>query len=361
MSKLSALSFFVVVQVSSLLLLSTLSAENNSIKEQATSPALMVPTSLPPPLPFEASQGEWGNPESIQKNFKDMDKNNDGKISFEETISYQKSQKEQRKKEEFDRILKSCDKNNDGTISKDEFTPEKNFFDRMGGAVFVEGKNSPEAPFKNTCMLPPFALDIMDFNEDGILTVDEVKRAVMSDKPPTQKAKEKLEKKMNNVEVKRKSKQFKKCDKNQDEMLSLREAVSSKCSIIMFTEEFDAHDSNGDRYISMEEIGKKIKPAMRESDLPPLEALKGMPPLVRLEMIMHECDKNQNEQLETSETLTPRCEVDFSLFESVDHNQNGAIEQNEIQRMHQKENFDRNDKDKDGYIDKAEYKPGLFW
>lgn len=360
MLKLSALSLFVV---SSLFLSSTLYAENKSIiKEQTTSPVLTAPTSLPsPPLPSETSHWEWGNPESIKKSFNNMDKNYDGKISVNETIDYQKIQKEQRKKEEFDQILKNCDKNNDGTISKDEFSPEKNFFDVMGGATPVEGTNSPEELFKNSCMLPPFAMDIMDFNEDGILTTDEVKRAVMSDKPPTKKAKEKLEKKMNSVEVNRKSKQFKKCDKNQDEILSLREAVSSKCSIIMFTEEFDAHDSNGDRYLSTEEIGKKIKPVMRESDLPPLEALNGMPPLVRLEMVMHECDKDQNEQLERSETITARCEVDPSLFEKIDHNQNGSIEQDEMQRMHQKENFDRNDKNKDGFIDKAEFKPDLVW
>ena len=332
----------------STLLSSTLQADTISIEAANNIPAIL---SSPPPLPpIPAEYMPMRSAESLQSAFKKMDKNHDERISFEEQISYRQAQKEKRKEEEFKRIIKDCDKDKNGIISDKEFSAEQAIFGMM----------PTEPPKASLCMLPPFARDIMDFNEDGILTIEEVKRAVMSDKPPTPKAKQKMKNKLQQMEVKQKTKQFDKCDVNQDQLLSLREAFSVNCQITHSTEDYDAHDTNLDNYLSVAEISKKVKSVMPENDLPP-EVLKGMSPLDRLEMSFFQCDKNSDERLDKDETLSTRCNVDPQLFDKVDHNQDNAIEQTEMRQLRIKQSFDRNDKNSNGFLDKSEFKHEMIW
>ncbi len=318
---------------------------------QPSNGAIEVLSSPPPLPPIPEEYLLMGSAKSLQSAFKKMDKNNDDRISFDEQISYQQAQKEKRKLKEFKRIIKDCDKDNNGVISDKEFSAEKALFGMMPTEPHLQ---------TNKCMLPPFARDIMDFNEDGILTIEEVKRAVMSDKPPTPQAKQKVEDKLQQMEVKHKTKQFEKCDVNKDQLLSLREAFSVNCRITNSTEDYDSHDTNLDNYLSVEEISKKVKPITPKNDLPP-EVLKGMSPLDRLEMRFFQCDKNSDERLDKDETRSSACHVEEELFSKADRNQDNAIEQSEMRRLRMQQSFDRNDKNHDGFLDKTEFKPEMIW
>ncbi len=308
--------------------------------------------SSPPPLPpIPEEYMPMGPVKSLQSAFIKMDKNNDERISFDEQISYQQAQKEKRKLEEFKRIIKECDKDNNGVISDKEFSAEQALFGMMPSEPTTQ---------HNKCMLPPFARDIMDFDEDGILTIAEVKRAIMSDKPPTPKAKRKIENKLQQMEVKQKTKQFEKCDINKDQMLSLREAFAVNCQITNSTEDYDAYDTNLDNYLSVEEMGKKVKSIIPENDLPP-EVLKSMSPLDRLEMRFFQCDINSDERLDKDETRSTACHVEAELFSKADRNQDNAIEQSEMRRLRMQQSFEKNDKNHDGFLDKTEFKPEMIW
>ena len=344
MSKLTTKPATLLASLFTIILAVSLHADSMSEKTTSndpvsTSPSAPVPEFIP-----------TGSAESLQSVFKKMDKNHDQRISFEEQMSYQQKQKEKRREEEYKQIIKGCDKDKDGIISDKEFSAEQTIFGMM----------PTEPPNDSQCMLPPFARDIMDFDENGVLTIAEVKRAIMSDKPPTPKAKQKVESKMQEMEAKRKTKQFDKCDTNKDQLLSLREAFSASCQIVHSTEDYDAHDSNLDNYLSVAEIGKKVKPVIPEDNVPP-EVLKGMPPLERLEITFFQCDKNNDERLDKDETVSKHCTVDLQLFDKVDSNQDNAIEQTELRQLRMRQRFDRNDKNKDGFLDISEFTPEMAW
>ena len=341
------------VLISGLLVTAMLSSflHADTIRAQPSNDTAEILSSPPPLPPIPEEYMPMRSSQSLQSAFKKMDKNNDERISFDEQISYQQAQKEKRKLEEFKRIIKECDKDNNGVISDKEFSAEQALFGMMPSEPIAQ---------HNKCMLPPFARDIMDFDEDGILTIAEVKRAIMSDKPPTPKAKQKMENKMQQMEVKQKTKQFKKCDVNKDQLLSLREAFAVNCQITNSTEDYDAHDTNLDNYLSVEEMGKKVKSIIPENDLPP-EVLKSMSPLDRLEMRFFQCDKNSDERLDKDETRSTTCHVEAELFSKADRNQDNAIEQSEMRRLRMHQSFERNDKNHDGFLDKTEFKPEMIW
>lgn len=290
--------------------------------------------------------------------FKSTDLNHDGKISFEELEEFKQLKSQARAKKEANRLLKGCDKNKDGMISLSELPSEEEMTLGMDEIAFLDNAKSMENIMSLRCMFPKEILEIMDFNEDGVITMEEMMQGVSSDRPPNKKVEKKMQKKMQSREAKRRKKEFAKCDANADEILTLREAFSMKCSLHLYTEQFDAYDINSDSVLTIDELAKEIKPLRFEAPVDPefLKRRKKMPPLSRLQTAMYECDKDEDGRLSKSETVGARCEQDLAYFDRVDHNLDGYVTNKEIDRMRSKQSFDRMDKNKNGFLEPKEYK-----
>jgi len=295
-----------------------------------------------------------------KKSFKQVDANSDNKISFDELFQFQEKQKNDRAEKEMNKILTQCDKNKDGMISKNELTKDKDM-ETMMNQVDIYDEEAMEKRMNQQCMFPEEAMDFIDENGDGSVTREEMMQTMHSGRRQNKKSERKMEQKMQKREAKRKEKQFTVCDTNVDSVLSLREVVSMKCGMHMFTEEFDKRDVDKNNHLSIEELTALIKPIKYRAPGEPSEAerRKKMPPLVRLETSMYECDADEDGRLGKNETIEANCEQDMPFFDSVDHNQDGYVSTDEIQRQRMKKHFDRMDKNKDGELDRSEFKGRL--
>lgn len=296
---------------------------------------------------------------SAKNNFNKVDTNSDNKISLDELFQYQEKQKNERAEKEISKMLSQCDKNKDGMISKNELTKEKDM--EMMNQVDIYDEEAMEKRMNQQCMFPEEAMDFLDENGDGSVTREEMLLTMHSGRRPSKKVEQKREQKMQKREAKRKGKQFIVCDANTDSVLSLREVVSMKCGMHMFTEEFDKRDIDKSNYLSLEELTAYMKPMRYRGPGEPSDAerRKRMPPLVRLESAMYECDADEDGRLGKNETIEANCEQDMPFFDRVDHNQDSYISADELQRHRIKKQFDRMDKNKDGELDRSEFKGRL--
>ncbi len=290
--------------------------------------------------------------------FKEMDKNGDAKISFEEFFQFEQLQKKQRAEKEIKRIMSQCDKNKDGSISKEELASEDEMEKYLDPVAYDDFEESERFNVLNKrCMFPREAMDFLDIDGNGSVSHEEMLQANSQDRRPSKKMEQKLEKRMQKREAKRKRKEFSTCDTNGDQLLSLREIVSMKCTIHMFTEQFDAYDKNKDQLLTLDEITADLKPLeFRPPGMPSkAELRKKMSPLMRLESSMYDCDKDGDGRLGKNETIEAECEQDMVFFDSVDYDQDGYISQEELQRVRMKKDFDRLDKNKNGFLEKEEF------
>jgi len=316
------------------------------VKAEKSAPAVESKTSMMRP--------------NVKNNFKTIDANSDNKISLDELFKYQEKQKNDRAEKEISKMLSQCDKNKDGMISKNELTKEKDMA-MMMDQVDIYDEDAMEKRMKQQCMFPEEAMDFLDENGDGSVTREEMLLTMHSGRRPSKKVEKKREQKMQKREAKRKGKQFIVCDTNTDSVLSLREVVSMKCGMHMFTEEFDKRDIDKSDYLSLEELTAYMKPMRYRAPGEPSDAerRKKMPPLMRLETALYECDADEDGRLGKHETIDANCEQDMPFFDSVDHNQDGYISADELQRQRMKKQFDRMDKNKDGELDRSEFKGRL--
>ena len=281
--------------------------------------------------------------------FTQMDSNKDKKVSFDEVFAYRTKEEKRRYESRANRMIKECDKDKDGRVSLKNEIFKLSFDD-------IPSFDTPPKKISE-CHVPKEIIEIFDLNSDGYITKDEFLNSMIQEqgRPPKRirkKQKERLEKRM----IKQQEKQFKRCDKDNNQYLTLREAASMRCNI--FTEMFDARDKDGDALISLQEMTAKIDPLQFDklyNEKPPTKQHK-MPPLISLEIKISECDKNENGKLELSETTTTNCEVDLSFFNTIDRNNDRAVDRQEMKQARMKKGFDRLDKNKDGFLDKKEFK-----
>ncbi len=350
---------FAVVLLSSLLMSSSLFADQNQNQnenEKASKADAAIATQverIPPPVPVRLGK-------MYDNSFKSVDLNKDGKISFDENQEFKKQKKLARAKKETERLIKGCDKNQDGMITLNELPSEDQMQVQLSELSEIDPTETKDLSeiLSSRCMFPKEILEIMDFNEDGVLSAEELLQGVSSERAPNKKIEKKMEKKRLSREAKRRKKEFAKCDTNSDEILTLREAFSMRCSLRLYTEQFDAYDTNNDGILTIDEVAKVVKPVEFEPPEDPeyIKRRKNMPPLARLQAAMYECDKDEDGRLSKSETVGARCEQDLVFFDKVDHNLDGYISNEEIERIRSKKEFDRMDKNKDGFLDAKEYK-----
>jgi len=341
---------FAVVLLSSLLMSSSVFSDQNEKASNVNAAIATQVEHIPPPIPVMLGK-------MYDDSFKSVDLNKDGKISFDENLEFKKQKKQARDKKEIDRLMKGCDKNQDGMITTNELPSEDQMRVQIDEIDPTEVKDLGTL-LSSRCMFPKEILEMMDLNEDGVLTREELLQGIASDRAPNKKIEKKMQKKMLSREAKRRKKEFSKCDTNSDEILTLREAFSMRCSLHLYTEQFDAYDTNNDSILTIDELAKVVKPVEFKPVEDPgyLERIKNMPPLSRLQTAMYECDKDEDGRLSKSETVGARCEQDEVYFDKVDHDLDGYISSEEIDRMRRKKEFDRKDKNKDGFLDVKEYK-----
>jgi len=282
--------------------------------------------------------------------FSKIDSNSDAKVSLDEIYIFRTEENRKRESARAEGIMTSCDTNKDGEIGGDELK-------EFSMDTFDPSTDGGD----DDCRIPAEVIEMMDLDGNGSISKKEIIEGVSQRRRPPKKIRDKVEakqKKRNDERMKKfQREQFERCDNDKDEYLTLREAASMNCN--MYTEMFDARDKNSDSLISEEEMLADVKPPipsgldhspnMRDFD-------PQLPPSVLLDMKMSTCDKNSNGKLELTETASKECEVDLSFFNLVDHNSDGAIDNSETSRMRMKQTFDEMDNDKDGYLDKKEFK-----
>ena len=281
--------------------------------------------------------------------FGKVDVNKDSKVSLDEIIAYRTEANRKRDEARVNKIMKNCDINKDGQIGGDELKEfSMDQFDPM-----VDG--GPD-----DCRIPTQVIEMMDLDGNGFISKKEIIEGTSQHRRPPKNLRKKIESRMKKADDERMKKfqlqQFKDCDKDKDQFLTLREAASMRCNI--YTEMFDARDKDNDSLISEEEMLAKVEhPVFDDEHKPePVKFDHKLPPSVQLERVMHTCDKNENGQLELDETASKKCEVDLSFFNSVDHNNDGTIDYMETERMRMKRTFDQMDDNKDGFLDNKEFK-----
>jgi Ca2+-binding EF-hand superfamily protein len=291
--------------------------------------------------------------------FTKVDVDKDGKVTFDEIYNYRIKEDKKRDEAQAQELFTKCDKNKDGKVGASELK-----------VISFESVDFGANGKPDECSVPKEVIEMMDENGDGFLTKKEVMAMTANRGRPPKKIRERIEKQAEKRREKYQKEQFKRCDKDNDNFLTLREAASMRCSF--YTEKFDAQDKNGDELISLKEMMMDVEPIQFENDLVDDGGMAGgipdgshldarsverqMPPLVKLQIRMSTCDKNDNGKLEMSETAGKKCSIDITFFNSVDHNGDSVIDDSEVNRVRMKQTFDELDSNHDGWLDKKEFK-----
>ncbi len=299
-------------------------------------------------ISFTASATSFIPPEDMEMDnlvssvlFKKVDSNTDNKVSFEEVFQYRVAEEEKQALASANDFFKHCDKNNDGKVGGDEL-------------VKVNLESYMPEIADGGCTAPTEILDMIDFNMDGFITREEIMTTTGRHSKPPPKIRKRLEAQQDKRKKEQELKRFERCDKSKDQYLSFREAASMDCG--MYTEIFDLRDKDGDQLVSKEEMLLEIEEPTFPVEPMPIENKSKMPPLAKLQGAFYQCDKNENGQLELSETVSKACEVDMVFFNSVDINADGAVDESEMEKKRMKQSFDKMDTDNNGYLNIKEFK-----
>ncbi|HIO91426.1 MAG TPA: hypothetical protein EYG68_01095 [Leucothrix mucor] len=281
-----------------------------------------------------------------------IDANNDKKISFDELLAYKTKKTQQRLTNSINALFNRCDKNKDDKIDKTEVVKVNVYSSR----TYYGSYNTYSAPQR--CAFNIDRLNAYDTNEDGVLDRSEAEGAV------SYRPNKKLRKKQQSQEKKRQNRQakesFKRCDKDSDQQLSLREAASMDCNMV--TEQFDAHDKNKDGYLSLKERLLNIKYSDYAKPKKPKNQYASnykpytLTPLDILQSSFYSCDKNTDGRLAKAETASKECVQELWFFNQTDRDDDGFISNKELQTAILKQSFDAMDNDKNGLLEGKEFK-----
>ena len=290
-----------------------------------------------------------------KKFLKKIDSNKDKKVSFDELLAYKTKKQRERLKNNIDRLYKTCDKNKDDKIDKTEVV-KVNF---EAPVIYDDQHNG-----KMACSLNTDKLSAYDNNGDGFIDKKEAEDIVnYRPNKKFRKIQKLRQKKRASIQAK---KSFKHCDKDHDEQLSLREAASINCNMV--TEQFDAHDKNKDGYLSLEERLIEIPyneyaypkgtnpPVVDTFYLPPSDVKYTPTPFDLLQTAFSLCDKNEDGRFAKSEAIGKSCKQEMWFFNQTDRNNDGFINDLELEAATLKNSFEQMDTDKNGFLEGKEFK-----
>ncbi len=290
----------------------------------------------------------------MQLSFEEFDSDNNQKISFKEIQAFQLKKRKERAIKQIERTFQNCDKNNDRKISKDEAISEIDINIR-----------EPHIPVKrSTCHFPVIALEMMDANKDGFLSYKEAVENTI----PTAKQKAIFAKKTasiraskeNEERTKYERKHFQECDKDKDELLSLREATSRICR--MDSDTFFQLDKDEDEMLSLAESSdtQHIRDNHARNKIQE-KHFQDAPPQQKLIMAVHICDADNDGMLSQDEAFHGDCGVESDIFKKYDSNKDGFVDMQESAMIHQHQEFDNLDKNKDGFLNFKEFGKSYYW
>ena len=249
--------------------------------------------------------------------FKIIDKDNSKSISREEILLSFKTPMAMReminrvpkidKLQIFKDRLKRCDKNEDGNISLIEATSRGCY---ITSDTFLQYSPNYKTSFK----------------------IDKVAHA------PKHNKKEEIEY------------DFKKCDSNSDNNLTLVEATSKWCHLT--SDDFIELDRDKNNYLDKREFSQMYAEDVKPPKMP-FKIMKDMPPEAKIHIAFAQCDEDENRKMSRDEAK--KCEISMEIFNRFDYDKSNTIEQNDLETMQRHREFERVDMNSDKKIDQKEF------
>jgi Ca2+-binding EF-hand superfamily protein len=250
--------------------------------------------------------------------FKRIDKDNNENITKEEILlSYQRAfgewgnpPMEMPKRDElkdFKEGLERCDKNEDGEITLIEATSDICY---MTSETFLQYSSNYEKSFK----------------------IDEVTEAPKYDK---------------DEEIDHK---FKECDSNKDDQLTLVESTSKWCHISSDT--FIRLNTDNNEYLAKSEFYKMYDENIEPLRIP-FKIMKEMPPEAQIHIAFGQCDEDKNGKMSRDEAKA--CELPMEIFEKFDYDTSDTIEQNDLEMIQKRAEFEMVDMNSNNKIEPKEF------
>jgi Ca2+-binding EF-hand superfamily protein len=330
-------------------------------------------------------------------NHYDIDKNSS--LSFDEFILFSKDIKKKEEEKRAEKMIKSCDKDGNGTIEFTELLTQKELrgLFKSGGRKMHNFCTYPKSMFQQMDTnenesitkleilvsyqqrmrgfgVPPVSVrkrdELKDFkerltscdkNEDGNLTLIEATAKgcyltsdvflEYSSNPKKSFKIADIKKSPTNGKSNRANLMFKKCDKNQDNKVSLVEATSMFCHIT--SDMFIEMDENNDSFLLKEDLkkmfGKRDKPLRPKFE----EMAKNMPKEMLIPMAFSMCNENRDEKMTKKEAQ--KCGIDMKLFNAFDSDKSETIEENDLEIIQVRREFDMVDMNEDKKINAKEF------
>jgi len=251
--------------------------------------------------------------------FKFIDKDNNENITKEEILlSYQRPMArwgatmamEIPKRDDlkfFKEGLERCDKNEDGEITLIEWTSDMCY---RNSETFLQYSSNYEKSFK----------------------INEVKNTPKHDKDEET------------------NHQFKKCDSNNDQKLTLVESTSKWCHIT--SDEFSRFDTDNNNYLVKNELSKMYDENTKPSKIS-FKIMKNMPSEVQISIAFGRCDEDKNAKMSRDEAKA--CELPMETFEKFDYDKSNTIEKNDLEMMQKRREFEIVDMNSNDKIEPKEF------
>ena len=208
---------------------------------------------------------------------------------------------------DFKKRLERCDKNEDGEITLMEATADMCY---MNSDTFLQYSSNYEKSFQ----------------------INKVTHAPKDDKE------ERIEH------------EFKECDSNNDEKLTLVEATSKWCHITSDT--FARLDTDKNNYLAKSELSKMYDENTKPRRMP-FKIMKEMPPEAQIHIAFGQCDEDRNRKMSIDEAK--KCELPMEIFEKFDYDKSNSIEQNDLEMMEKQREFKMVDMNSNNKIDPKEF------
>jgi len=292
---------------------------------------------------------------------KSCDKNGNGKIEFSE-VPTRKEMREMFKNRKnmatmchMDSMrFKFIDKDNDKSISKEEILLSVQRPMAMWGAIPMEMQKKDELKFFKE------RLERCDKNEDGEITLIEWTADMCYRNSETfLQYSSNYEKSFKIKEVKNTPKdnkdeeinhKFKECDSNNDQQLTLVEATSKWCQLT--SDAFSRLDTDNNNYLVKNELSKMYDENTKPPRMP-FKIIKDMPPEVQISIAFGQCDEDKNAKMSRDEAKA--CELPMETFDKFDYDKSNTIEQNDLETMQKRREFEMVDMNSNNKIEPKEF------
>ncbi len=255
-----------------------------------------------------------------KEQFKIVDKDKNRAVTKEELINFyknpiipfkdiQKEQKARALKMFKEHLKRDCDKNSDGNITLKEAVLEKC---GLYSDIFIKYSGGADKSFK----------------------ISDIKKLPDESQNPKEEA----------------SRFLRECDDNGDLKLNLIEAASSRC--MLSYEKFTKLDKDKNSFLNKSELIALFKEESKKK-IPNMEFAKDMPDEAKISLAYRACDESQDGILSKEEAK--KCKLSMDVFNKFDYNKNGKIEQSDLNFIRIRRGFKYTDSNSNGKIELKEF------